>query len=112
MINFYQIPVTNDFNQSFTTILPMSTGNIELGFFFAWNRIAGYWMMDVTDESGIKLITALPVLYAVGKYANLLEQFGYMGIGGLFVVPTSSDTNDSPGIDDWGTDFQLLWADV
>lgn len=108
-----EIPITNDPNQKLAITLPRQGGNITLEFYFAWNRIANYWQMNITDSaSNTQLISGLPMLTGVGFYANLLAQYQYLEIGGLFVIPNSAIETESPGETDWDGSFTLAWADV
>jgi hypothetical protein len=106
-----KIPISNQPNQSFEITLPQTGANLTLGFFVYWNRISGYWQMNITDvASDTELLTALPLLRGQGFYQNLLAQWDYLNIGQLFIIPLSSAVNDSPGLDDWDTNFTLVWG--
>lgn len=106
-----KIPLTNQPNQSFNVVIPIGDTNITLGFFIYWNRIAEYWEMNLTDiASGAQLISGLPLLPGRGETANLLRQFAYLGIGEAYVVPISQDAPSSPGVSDWGVNYELIWG--
>lgn len=106
-----QIPVTNQPNQSFSVSLPQSNTNLVLNFYMYWNRIAQYWQISITNNSNsIELIESLPLIGALGFYQNLLVQWTYMQIGQLFIIPLSTASTESPGENDWGTNFMLVWG--
>lgn len=106
-----QIPVTNQPNQSFRVTIPLDTGNIVLEFFIYWNNIANYWQMDITDSlTDEKVVVGQPLIVGQAPTQNCLRQLTYTGIGAATVVPLSDDVGDAPGVDDWGTNFILVWS--
>lgn len=105
----YQIPVTNDPNQTFEVILPYNDTNIAMGLFLRYNRIAQYWQMDVATADEQVIIAGLPCLTGL----DLLKQFQHLGLGSLFVHPIQSSQGapDSPNDSGWGTTHILEWTD-
>lgn len=111
MTAYYKIPITNQPNQSFKVSLPLVGANIVLAFFAYWNRIAGYWQLNIADDATqTSLITGLPLLSGYNDRQNLLAQWNYLNIGQLLVVPMTTNGPDSPGVDDWDKNFELLWG--
>lgn len=107
-----QIPVTNQPNQSFRVKIPLTSGNINLSFFIAWNLIAEYWQMSVSNaDTGEEYLSNLPMITGQAPAQNLLRQFEYLAIGSAYIIPLSSATSDFPGDEDWGTNFILVWGD-
>ena len=104
-----QIPLTNQPNQYFSITLPGDETNITLDFVIIWNRVAGYWQANIS-QNGMELITGLPLLAGENVYTSLLYQFQYLNIGHLIVARLSSGANDSPGENDWESNFILLWG--
>lgn len=106
-----QVPLTNDPNQSFSITIPVGSLNIALDLFAWWNRIAGYWELNITStETKQRLLSNLPLLTSGKPPTNLLKQYSYLGIGSAYVLPLSTATTENPGITDWGSNFILLWA--
>lgn len=105
------VTLTNQPNQFFSVKIPLATGNKELSFFVNWNAIAGYWQMSLTDgASGNSLLNNIPLVPGASPSQNILRQYTYLGIGSAFVIPTSTATTDYPGVNDWGTNFLLVWG--
>lgn len=106
-----EIPISNDPGQSFEINLPKPDGNITLGFYVNWNEIAEYWQCNISNPlTGTDYITALPLLTGQGYYQNLLAQWAYLEIGQLFIIPQMTATSESPGLNDWGSNFRLVWG--
>lgn len=105
------VPVNNQPNQSFRITIPQDTTNITLELFIYWNRIAEYWQMTITNAlTGIELINGLPMLTGRDPVQNLLGQWDYLNIGQAYVIPVVEDAADYPGVEDWGSDFILVWG--
>ena len=71
-----------------------------------WNTVAGYWVMDMYDSTGIN-----PVLLGVPLVTgcDLLQQFDYLGIGGELWVQTSNDPYAPPTFTNLGVTSQLFY---
>jgi hypothetical protein len=107
--NLTQIPMTNQPNRSFQCTIPIgSIGNETLQFFTSWNNIAQYWQMNIMDSGSNPLICDIPMVS--GLYQNMLYQWSYLGIGSAYIMPYSTATTPYPGVNDWGTNFYLLWV--
>jgi hypothetical protein len=57
-----------------------------------WCDPAGCWMLDINDQTGAPVLNGIPLVTG----ADLLEQFGYLGIGGELIVQTDHDLNAVP----------------
>ena len=106
------IPLTPSPNQAFTVQLQVDGQPLTLGLRIRWSYMAGYWLMAIFNASGVLLIDAVPLI--TGRYpaANLLAQQVYLKIGSAQLLNMGSSTADYPGIQNLGTDFQLLWDDT
>lgn len=106
------VPITSGTNQTFTTTLPVDSGNITLTFAFTWNDQGSYWYMSITDSSGNLLLDGVPVITGQYPATNLLRQYQYLGIGSAYVVPAAnSGLPDNAEYTDMGSDFLLVWGD-
>lgn len=106
-----QIPLTNQPNQSFDITIPQGSSNITLTFFVFWNRIAGYWEMNITNTTtGVMLIASLPLITGLPPAQNLLRQWAYLNIGQAYIVPISDEAPNYPGETDWGINFVMVWG--
>ncbi len=72
---------------------------------FKWNRAARCWVMDMADEGGVVLAAGLPLVTGL----NLLEQFGYLQLGGQMAVATDHDTDAVPTFDNLGLTSHLYF---
>lgn len=106
-----KIPITNQPNQTFKAIIPVNGLNIELEFYFFWNRIAEYWHMSVKDVvSQVQLLSNIPMLISAYPTQNLISQFKYLNIGEAYIIPITQAPPNRPGINDWDSKYVLLWS--
>ena len=105
-----QIPISNDPNQSFKVKIPLGSRNINLGFFLTFNAQAGYWVLTLSNaDDDTVLLAGVPMVCGLGDMTDLLTQYKHLGIGSAYLIKVSPSDNDSPGADDWGSSFVLLW---
>jgi hypothetical protein len=107
------ITLTSDPNQSLQ-ISPIVDGKpLSLQLDISWSEIAGYWTMRVTDLTADEvLLDSVPLI--AGRYpaANLLRQYGYLGIGSAFLINSSGDGEDYPTDATLGENYLLIWGDT
>ena len=106
-----QIPLTADPNQVFAVSLPVNGKNLDLILELHFNTQAGYWTMDIFDQSHTPLLAAIPVLTGIAPAADLLGQYHHLGIGSAVIVPSGHTTSGQPNDQNLGTEFFLLWGD-
>lgn len=107
------VPLVPNVNQSFTCTLPIDYKNITLVFTFTYNAIGKYWFMSVTEaRTNTMLLDAVPLVTGEYPAADILGQYGYLGIGSALIVPTSSLVTDIPHETDLGTEYVLVWGDT
>jgi len=106
-MNYYQVPLTNDPNQSFVCTIPLKGKNITLRFKVRYNTIGDFWWITISDKENNILIDSLPLLAG----GNILGQHKHLDIGSAFIINTGDSTVDSPSQDNLGTSFQLIWGD-
>lgn len=105
------IPLTNAPNQTMTITLPINSANITLGITVRYNLVANYWTMTVSDQFGDILLDSLPLVPGAYPAADILGQYGYLGIGSAFVVNASNTDLDIPNDSTLGVDHFLMWGD-
>ena len=106
------IPLENQ-NQILEVPLSVDGGRITLRFEIMFNRIAGYWTMNVIDvNSGVILLSSIPLLTGSIGASNILGQYRYLGIGSAYLVKVGNVIEDYPGELDLGTNFLLIWGDT
>lgn len=59
----------------------------------------GGWAMDLGDSSGVPIACGLPLVPG----HDILEQYGYLNIGGKLFVYTDGDPGAAPTFDGMGT---------
>ena len=107
-----QIPLTADPNQVFAVSLPVDGKNLDLILELRYNTEAGYWTMDVLDKTRNPLLAAIPLFTGTAPAADLLGQYGYLGIGRAVIVPSGHTTTGQPNDQNLGAEFFLLWGDT
>ena len=106
------IPLDSSPNQSFTVSLAVDNQTLTLQLTIAYRELLGYWVMKIANAAGTVLLECVPLLCGVYPAANLLGQFGYLGIGSAYIINASGTAQDHPDATNLGTDFQLLWSDT
>jgi hypothetical protein len=106
------IPLTNKPNQSFNVSLNIDGATLTLQLSITFNSMAGYWIMQVSDQFGNMIIDSVPMVTGTYPGANLWEQYAYLKIGSAFLINISQSPTDSPNQSNLGTDFLLLWSDT
>lgn len=91
-----EIPLTAD-NQQFSIILAGTTWRISI----TWRDL--YWILDLQND-GEPVISGIPLVTG----ADLLAQYGYMGLGFKLVVVCDDSTQDYPTKTDLGGRSHLL----
>lgn len=72
-----------------------------------WLSTVGCWTLDISDRDNNLLIGSI----ALVRGADLLEQFGYVGIGGkLFAYNTQGPPDDPPGFTTLGNISQVVFV--
>lgn len=84
--------------------------SLRLAVYF--NEMAGFWLMDISSQAGVRILSSVPLLTGAFPAANILAPYGYLKLGSAFVVNASGASDDYPGIAGLGTDFVLLWDDT
>jgi hypothetical protein len=106
------IPLTSSPNQSFAATLQVDGKPLTLNFAIKWSEMAGYWVMSIFDSALDLLLDSIPLITGWYPGANILGQYGYLGIGSAYVVNNGTSASDYPGKNDLGTNFSLVWADT
>ena len=92
-----EIPLSPE-NQQFS----ISLAGQSLQMAVTWRAV--FWCLDVMDSSGADLIKGIPLITG----ADLLAQYGYMGLGFKLVVVCDDSTQDYPTKTDLGGRSHLL----
>ena len=111
-MSYRQVPLTNAPRQSLTCSFTFGDINRSLDLLVHFSEIAGYWLLDITDaDTGIRLVSSLPLVPSDYPSSNILRPYSYLGIGSAYVINTSGIVGEYPTADNLGTDWQLIWGD-
>lgn len=100
MANF-EIPLTPQ-PQTFTIAL----SGVDYRLTVQWrNAEQGGWVLDIADTSNNPIIEGIPLVTGV----DLLEQYAYLGLGGVLWCQTTADPDAVPTFDNLGSGSHLYW---
>jgi hypothetical protein len=87
----------------------MSLNGVSYNIVSRWNDApeAG-WLVDFYDADELPLIMNVPLVSG----ANLLSQYGYVGIEGLIYVVSDASVYATPTLLDLGTSSSLLYETI
>jgi hypothetical protein len=84
----------------------VSLAGIQYQLTVRWNDVNESWIIDIADNNGNPILSGVPMVTG----ADLLEQFAYLGIGGMLLAQTSSDTDAVPTFTNLGSDGNLYFV--
>jgi hypothetical protein len=111
-LSYQLIPLTTSPNQTFQSTLAVDGKNITLELNLKYAEIAEYWIVKITNSDKVVLLDSVPLVPGGYPADNILEQYGYLGIGSAFIVKSSNVAADYPSDTTLGTDFLLVWGDT
>jgi hypothetical protein len=103
------IPLANSPNQTLSVALNINGTIVRLGLFITYSEMAQYYLMSIFDSSGKLLLSSIPMITGSWPAANLLAQYGYLGIGSAYLINLGQVPDDYPTSSELGTGFILLW---
>lgn len=68
-------------------------------FNLQFNLVANCWVGNMSTDDGVPVISGIPLVTG----ADLLEQFGYLGLGGQMFAQTDHNADAVPTFEDLGT---------
>jgi len=101
MPNIYEIPLSAQ-PQRFSIVLGGETFQLTL----VWRDPAPGWVLDFADADGDYLIQGVPLVTG----ADLLAQYGYLGVPGRLHVQNDSVTDQVPSFADLGSNSRLYFV--
>ena len=108
-----QIPIGPDPNQTFTSTVLVGGKNIKIKFFLRWDSQAGYWVMSLIDPVTQKYyVDGIPLMVGIPPTSNLLQPYGYLGIGSCYISNVSNLPSGVPNDTNLGVDYVILWGDI
>jgi len=78
---------------------------VNINYSVAWNQAASCWVIDISDSSGNPLVQGIPLVCG----ADLLGQYGYLGLGGELIVQTDNSPDTPPTFTNLGASGHLYF---
>lgn len=97
----FEIPTTPGTPQIKTIALAGVTYTLILH----WCEPPQYWVLDIQDSVGTPIVSGLPLITG----ADLLNQYPYLGVGGMLVVQTDHDVDAVPTFSSLGLTGHLYF---
>jgi len=97
----FEIPLSPK-AQSFAISLVGVTYNLT----FTWCDPASCWIVSIADVNNVPMVDSIPLVTG----ADLLEQYGYLGIGGKLIVQTDNDPAAVPTYANIGSTGHLFFV--
>ncbi len=99
----YEIPLSG-VPQSFSVTFP--NGNTyQMRLIYQFNG-DGCWILDIADSENNPLVSGIPLITG----ADLLAQYGYLGLGVVMYATTDADSTEPPHWWNLGTSAHLYIA--
>jgi hypothetical protein len=70
------------------------------------DAVEGGWFLDIADKNSNPILRGIPLITG----ADLLGQYGYLGLGGSLFVQTSPVADVVPTFETLGTDSNLYFV--
>lgn len=103
MSQIFEIPL-NPQSQRFAITLGTITYNLQV----IWNAKSNCWVMDINDVDNLPLVCGIPLVTGL----NLLQQYAYLGIGGVMVTMTDAAPDSPPTYRNLGASGHLYYVTV
>ncbi|MBR2799810.1 MAG: hypothetical protein IKE04_02820 [Oscillospiraceae bacterium] len=83
---------------------------LELRFLCRNNR----WYLSIADGlTGAPLVQYIPLVACTpDALNNLLRQFAYLGLGGVWVLNKNTEASGKDPAEDTLSDFEIIWGDA
>ena len=105
MTTIYEVPLSAT-PQTLNVVIGPSTYQLAFKFMNS-PRDAGFWIMDISDSVGNAIVCGIPLVTG----ADLLAQYGYLGIQGqMFVRTDGGSPDDTPTFTNLGSSCHLYVA--
>ena len=93
-------------NQTYTLTVSGAKRNITFILTQAYNAQAGYWVLGIYDKTNSPIILNIPLFCGY----DLLEQYGYLGIGSLYLENIGDQAIEYPNDKNIDGNFELKWV--
>lgn len=106
------LPLTSQPNQILLATLAINGGTTTIGIRQYWNRIGGFWVMDIYNSNGLPLVSSVPLLTGDWPAANVMAPYEWLNIGAWFIINQGNgEQADWPNSSNLGINFLLLIDD-
>lgn len=109
--NAQLVPLSPLPNQSPLVTVQVNGGPVSLSINQYYNRIGGFWAMDIATPAGKPLVSSVPLLTGSWPAANVMAPFEYLGIGSWYIINQNGATTDWPNSSNLGTGFVAIVGD-
>lgn len=107
-MSLQKISIDSTQNQKFQITVEVNGNTVTLDVFLRYNRMAGYWVISLTDSNTeTLLLDSVPMLPGI----NILEQYGYLKIGSCGLINISNISMNNLNDKNLGSDFIWCWDD-
>lgn len=100
---FFEIPTSPNIARLFTITLNGVLYTMRLLY---RDVDMGGWILDIADGNGNALVCGIPLVTG----CNLLDQYAYLGIGGVLIAGTDGAILTPPTIDNMGLQSHLWFG--
>jgi hypothetical protein len=101
------IPLDNSPNQTWSTSVAINGGITTFFVTLRYSEVAGYWVMSIQDSNQNLLLDSVPLVTGL----NILQQYGYLDIGSIYILNTGNSNDDYPNNQELGNAFSMVWGD-
>lgn len=78
---------------------------MDYRFTVKWNKPASCWIADITDVNGNAVLNGISLVTG----ADLLDQYGYLRLGGQLIAQTAHDADAVPTFENLGGDGKMFF---
>lgn len=100
-MTMYQLPVTSQPNQTFTTSIPLGGNTLRLKLFLQWNLCTSTWEASVWVNDTELIMSHIPLMTG-----NITGYLDYKNYGYLKVIGNSG----KPNLENLGSIYSLVWV--
>lgn len=96
----YEIPLTPE-----AQVFLIALGGATYALTLRWNAAAACWVLDIASQAREPILTGVPVVTGI----NLLNQYAYLGFGGMLIAQTDHDPDAVPTMENLGTAGRIFF---
>lgn len=97
----FQIPLSPQ-PESFS----ISLGGVQYNLRVTWCTQDSAWILDIADANDVPIVRGIPLIPGV----DLLEQYAYLGIGGMLIMRDDANPNGDATFTNLGVTSRLFFV--